>query len=134
MRKTRGRGLLKKRKKQRDLLQRGKVSKREREKAFEEFGVFCILCQCPSKSLHHVKFRKDGGRGVWRNLAPLCEECHKKVHRNELLAKWLQREREERFGPYYWMDRFDLYEQRLLSSPQKDQFERYMNEQEMKRT
>ncbi|WP_172418946.1 HNH endonuclease [Geobacillus subterraneus] len=124
----------KKKKKQRHRLQRGNVSKREREKAFEAFGVHCVLCEGPSSSLHHVKFRKDGGRGVWRNLAPLCQACHENVHRNEPLAQWLQREREERFGPYYWMDRFDLYEQGLLSSPKKDQFERYMNEQETKRT
>ena len=41
----------------------------------------CYLCDdAPSESLHHRIPRKDGGSNHYRNLAPLCDHCHKFLH------------------------------------------------------
>jgi hypothetical protein len=36
---------------------------------------------------HHVVFRSKGGKDTIDNLVTLCEECHKKVHENEITLK-----------------------------------------------
>jgi 5-methylcytosine-specific restriction endonuclease McrA len=109
---------------------RGEVSKREYNRMIEEFGSVCIICGNPYIDVHHVKFRSHGGRGKWRNLAPLCRVCHERLHRDRKFADWLREEREKRFGPWYWADQYDLFLAGLIPNTTKEAFEKYMREEE----
>lgn len=47
-------------------------------------------CQCCGKKncrleVHHIKFKCNGGSDDEENLITLCEECHKKIHRGEIV-------------------------------------------------
>lgn len=47
-------------------------------------------CQCCGKrncrlEVHHIKFKSQGGTDDEKNLITLCEECHKKIHRGEIV-------------------------------------------------
>ena len=49
-------------------------------------------CQCCGKKncrleVHHIKFKSNGGTDDERNLITLCEDCHKKVHRGEIVLE-----------------------------------------------
>ena len=49
-------------------------------------------CQCCGKKncrleVHHIKFRRNGGTDDEENLITLCEDCHKKVHRGEIVLE-----------------------------------------------
>ena len=109
---------------------RGQISKREYERMIEEFGSVCIVCGNPYIEAHHVKFRSSGGRGKWRNLAPLCKEHHMKAHSDRKFADWLREEREKRFGSWYWADEYDLFKANLIPNTTKEMFERFMREEE----
>ena len=47
-------------------------------------------CQCCGKKncrleVHHIKFRSNGGTDDEENLITLCEDCHKKIHKGEIV-------------------------------------------------
>ena len=47
-------------------------------------------CQCCGKKncrleVHHIIFRSNGGTDDERNLITLCEDCHKKIHKGEIV-------------------------------------------------
>ncbi|WP_375709690.1 HNH endonuclease [Geobacillus subterraneus] len=84
------------------------------------------MCGDPRIEAHHVRFRSQGGRGKWRNLAPLCHCCHQAVHQNRALAERLMAVREDMFGKWYWADEYDLYENGLIKEPLKENFEDFM--------
>ena len=47
-------------------------------------------CQCCGKKncrleVHHIIFRSNGGTDDERNLITLCEDCHKKIHKEEIV-------------------------------------------------
>lgn len=109
---------------------RGQISKREYERMIEEFGSVCIICGNPYIEAHHLRFRSQGGRGEWRNLAPLCKEHHTKAHRDRQFAEWLRQEREKKYGPWYWADEYDLFKANLIPNTTKEAFEKYMEEEE----
>jgi HNH endonuclease len=109
---------------------RGQISKREYERMIEEFGSVCIICGNPYIEAHHLRFRSQGGRGKWRNLAPLCKEHHMKAHSDRKFADWLREEREKRFGSWYWADEYDLFKANLIPNTTKEMFERFMKEEE----
>ena len=49
-------------------------------------------CQCCGKKncrleVHHIKFKSNGGTDDEENLITLCEDCHKKVHRGEIVLE-----------------------------------------------
>ena len=49
-------------------------------------------CQCCGKKncrleVHHIKFRSNGGTDDEENLITLCEDCHKKVHKGEIVLE-----------------------------------------------
>lgn len=44
----------------------------------------CLICGCDHiDEYHHIKPRKDGGTDTVKNIAGLCDDCHKKVHKNQ---------------------------------------------------
>lgn len=110
---------------------RGQVSKREYEKMIEVFGEMCVICGNPYIEAHHIRFRSQGGRGKWRNLAPLCKEHHTKAHRDRGFADWLRQEREKKYGVWYWADEFDLFMAGLIPNTTKEAFERFMQRGEV---
>lgn len=110
---------------------RGQVSKREYEKMIEVFGEMCVICGNPYIEAHHIRFRSQGGRGKWRNLAPLCKEHHMKAHRDRQFAEWLRQEREKKYGPWYWADEYDLFKANLIPNTTKEAFERFMQRGEV---
>ena len=105
---------------------RGQISKREYERMIEEFGSTCIICGSPYIEAHHLRFRSQGGRGKWRNLAPLCKEHHMQAHSDRKFADRLREEREKRFGSWYWADEYDLFKAGLIPNTTKEAFETYM--------
>ena len=58
-------------------------------------AVLCrdnYTCQCCGKKncrleVHHIKFKSNGGTDDEENLITLCEDCHKKVHRGEIVLE-----------------------------------------------
>lgn len=45
----------------------------------ENYG-FCINCGKPATALHHIVPLVLGGNDIPSNIAPLCDECHGKIH------------------------------------------------------
>lgn len=109
---------------------RGSISKTEYNRMIEAFGCHCVICGDPRIEAHHVRFRSQGGRGKWRNLAPLCRRCHQAVHQNRAFAERLMAMREDMFGKWYWADEYDLYERGLIKEPTKEKFEAFMRSEE----
>jgi 5-methylcytosine-specific restriction endonuclease McrA len=109
---------------------RGEISKKEYNKAIDEFGAYCNICGSPYIEMHHIKFRSQGGRGGYRNLIPLCNAHHRKAHKDREFSERLRFQREKRFGEWFWADRFDLFKTGLIPEPTNEHFERFMQEQE----
>ncbi|KYD28069.1 hypothetical protein B4109_1201 [Geobacillus stearothermophilus] len=110
---------------------RGSVSKREYTRMVEEFGSSCLVCGSTYNiEAHHVRFRSQGGRGKWRNLAPLCKIHHQLAHQDRDFADWLRKEREVRYGPWYWADEYDLFQAGLIPNTTKEAFEKFLEEEE----
>lgn len=112
---------------------RNEFSDTEREKALEMFGTVCNdpTCSMPASDLHHIVFRSQSGRGVWRNAVPLCISHHEKCHRNRRYSDMWRRYRESVFGPFYFMDSWDLWLLGHVADPEKKHFfEDFMMNQE----
>lgn len=116
---------------------RGAVTTKQANEALRRYGEYCYRCGSPNYQLHHVKHKGFGisGRGVWRNLIPLCMECHigkGGVHDDAEFDQQLQRMHEAKYGPRYYQDMWDLWMDRLIESPTEELFERYMEKEEEK--
>jgi 5-methylcytosine-specific restriction endonuclease McrA len=52
-----------------------------RKKRIAHDGGRCLLCRSPNKlEVHHLTYRRAGGRESIRDLVTLCERCHAKQH------------------------------------------------------
>jgi len=111
---------------------RGTISKKEYEKAIEAFGSTCVFCSSPYIEMHHIKFRSQQGRGNYRNLIPLCKEHHTQAHKERVFADSLRAERINRFGEWYWADKFDLFKVGAIPNTDDKTFETFMNSEEEK--
>lgn len=114
---------------------RGKISKKDYMKAIEAYGPYCAECQSPYIEMHHVKPKglSAGGRGVWRNLVPLCPEHHRGktgVHQSKELMEKHQRRHEELYGPYYHCDKYDLFKMGLIPNTTDKEYEKFMEKEE----
>lgn len=112
--------------------ERGRITQEQYQKAIDAFGEACVICGQLPIEMHHIRFRSQAGRGVWRNLTPLCGKHHKEAHTNSAFAILLRQEREERFGKYYYCDRFDLSDHGHIDGPCEKQFEEFMRNGEKK--
>lgn len=64
----------------------------------------------PYETIHHIKPRSLGGRGVYTNGIVLCGVCHEYIERhNDLKVKW-QNLFEQKYGKYYYHDQYDMEE------------------------
>lgn len=115
--------------------QRNDFSVYDREKALKEFGTTCNdpTCSMPASDLHHIVFRSQSGRGVWRNAVPLCISHHEKCHKNRRYADMWREVRRRLFGEFFYMDSWDLWLLGHISDPEvKHYFEDFMKNQEVK--
>lgn len=89
-----------------------------------------MICGRRPIQAHHLVFRSSLGSGNWRNLAPLCEEHHRKAHTDFGFAERLREERAERFGPHFWKDKYALFKDGLIPNTTEQAYERFMREEE----
>jgi hypothetical protein len=49
-----------------------------------------VLCKAPNSPLtiHHVKWKKNGGDDTVRNCVTICQSCHKNYHRGKYILKF----------------------------------------------
>jgi hypothetical protein len=110
---------------------RSSISKKEYNRTIEEHGSVCLECGNPYIELHHCKFRSQGGKGGFRNIIPLCKIHHMKCHKSfEYAEKW-RNYLERMYGQYYWCDKYDLWKLGLIKDPTQEEFEKYMQKQEV---
>lgn len=91
-----------------------------------------MICMNPDVAIHHRKFRSQSGRNNPRNGAPLCQGCHDYMHRNPEAAEELRQEAIDRFGPYYYFDKYDCFYEALIDEPETKPFEDFMEAEELK--
>lgn len=111
--------------------QRGAVKTKAANQSLRFWGEECYFCGNPEFHLHHIKHKgfSIGGRGVETNLIPLCMEHHtgnSGVHKNIELDQQLQEMAEELFSEHYYKDAYDLWMDRLISSPTEELREAFM--------
>lgn len=111
---------------------RGIITKDQYQEALDWFGDSCNYCGSYPVEMHHVTFRGKQGRGVYRNLMPLCKQHHMMAHSSREFADNLREERIERYGEYYYMDAHDLTYHNLIDEPSQAKYEAFMKSQERK--
>ncbi len=109
---------------------RTKITDKEYNRMIDEFGEFCVMCGRTPIEAHHIVFRSHFGSGNWRNLAPLCDKCHKKAHRQREFADLIRDMRSERFGSNFWKDKYSLYKEGLIPDTEDETYESFMLEEE----
>lgn len=118
-----------------DIGIRNSFSEKEREKALKEFGNTCNdpTCSMTASELHHIVFRSQSGRGVWRNAVPLCISHHEKCHKHKAYAEMWREVRRRLFGEFFYMDKWDLWLMGKIADPEVNHyFEDFMINQEVK--
>ena len=110
--------------------QRAEFSSSQRKETKRIYGEECVICMDPSVQIHHRKYRSQLGRNNPRNGAPLCNGCHDIVHENAEVAEDLRLQALDRFGPYYYFDKYDCYLHGLIDAPTKQAFEDFMEQEE----
>ena len=87
---------------------RGKFDEKTRERIIERDQGLCQMCFSPGAEIHHVKFRSQGGRGVYTNGLTLCQSCHRKVHDDRELAEYWINVFVDRYGADFYKDEYDV--------------------------
>ncbi|WP_050613306.1 HNH endonuclease [Bacillus testis] len=128
------------RKKKNPQLYRGRMipTKKERtmitpenyNRMIEEFGEYCLMCGHPGIEAHHIVFRSQFGTGNWRNLAPLCNKCHRQAHQQAEFAQLIRDMRAERFGIHFGKDKWSLFKEGLIPNSTDEAYERFMKREE----
>ncbi len=57
------------------------MKKKIKEQVRKKYSNQCYFCEKPSTTLHHIIPKSLGGKDQEWNLIPLCEGCHKKLHK-----------------------------------------------------
>ncbi|MDV2883812.1 HNH endonuclease [Alkalihalophilus pseudofirmus] len=122
---------------------RSQIDKKNYEKAMDKYDHQCADCgRTVGLEMHHITFRSQSGRKGWRNLVPLCKLHHDFCHERfpnretrEAYSGWyadMWRERHEHlYGPFYYMDKYDLYKANLIPNTSGDTFEAFMKREEV---
>lgn len=105
---------------------RSAISKKDYEQAVEAHGAVCVECTNPYVEMHHAKFRSQQGRGRYRNLIPLCKDCHSRAHTEFAFAEKWREWLADRYGPLYWADKYDLFKMGLIPNTTDESFEEFM--------
>jgi hypothetical protein len=111
---------------------RNDFSDKEREIIVEQFGETCNdpTCGLPACEHHHIMYRSQSGRGMWRNAVPLCISHHEKCHRDRRYSDMWREARRRQFGEHYYRDKWDLWLDGLIAEPEDHFFEDFMKNQE----
>lgn len=111
--------------------ERTRITELDYKRMIEEFGEYCMMCGYTPISAHHLVFRSHIGTGGWRNLAPLCEKCHRRAHDQKEFADLLRDMRAERFGPHFGKDVYSLFKEGLVNNTTVEAYERFMLQEEV---
>ena len=108
---------------------RGEFTKEHKMQIIDLYGNTCLICGNPNVEFHHRKFRSGLGRNNPRNGAPLCHIHHREAHDNAGFAQLLREEAIERWGPYYFWDKYDLYKKNLIPNTTDESFEKFFEKE-----
>lgn len=113
---------------------RSQFSMKDKQKIDEIYGHSCLVCGTIYIEYHHCKFASGLGRGTWRNGIPLCGDHHRlsddSPHINREVAEKYRQHKLKLFGPYYYMDAWDLYMKGLIPNTTEEAFESFMKKEE----
>lgn len=112
--------------------ERTKITEKDYKRMIEEFGEYCLMCGYTPIAAHHLVFRSHMGTGNWRNLAPLCEKCHTRAHKQKEFADLLRDMRAERFGEHFGKDVYTLFREGLINNTTTEAYEAFMKLEEVK--
>lgn len=88
--------------------ERGKFSERTAEMIVERDNGLCQECGAIGSEIHHVKFKSQGGRGVFTNGMLVCPSCHRKIHQSKYFTnKWIDKFR-SMYGEQFYKDMYDI--------------------------
>ena len=110
--------------------ERTRITEQDYNRMLQEFGEYCMMCGHTPIEAHHLVFRSHFGSGNWRNLAPLCNYCHTKAHRDREFADYMRDMRAERFGPHFAKDVYSLFKEGLINNTTPEAYERFMRAEE----
>lgn len=112
---------------------RNSFSEEQYKKAIDMFGTTCNdpVCSMPASEMHHIIYRSQSGRGVWRNAVPLCISHHEKCHKHRAYSEMWRESRRRTYGQYFHMDKWDLWLNGLIADPTTQFYEDYMKNQEV---
>ena len=115
--------------------ERGEFSRQTKNEIKRIWGEYCFVCGSPNISIHHVyeKGYSKGGRGVKTNGLPLCMLHHTDqnhgIHHDRILYNKVRQMFIEKFGEYYYCDKYDLWMKGLIESPTDELYDRFMEGQ-----
>lgn len=109
---------------------RGDFTVKHKSQVIDLYGNCCLVCGNTNVEFHHRKFRSGLGRNNPRNGAPLCNTHHREAHDNAAFAQLLREEAIERYGPYYYFDKYDLWKANKIDRPTDKLFERFFEEEQ----
>jgi 5-methylcytosine-specific restriction endonuclease McrA len=105
--------------------ERTQITKKDYAKMLEVFGAYCQECGYTPIHAHHLVFRSSLGTGNWRNLAPLCERCHTRAHKDREFADYLREKRAKLLGPHFGKDKYTLFMEGLILNTTDETYERF---------
>lgn len=108
---------------------RGEFTVKHKSQIIDLYGNVCLVCGNPNIEFHHRKFRSGLGRNNPRNGAPLCNTHHREAHENAGFAQLLRQEAIERFGEFYFLDKYDLWKAGKIDRPIDELFERFFDKE-----
>lgn len=86
---------------------RNNFSKKVRDEISERDEGICQQCGSIGTQIHHVKYRSQGGRGVFTNGLTVCNSCHSKIHADKELSDYWVNRFIDRYGENFYKDSWD---------------------------
>ncbi|MGM7719419.1 HNH endonuclease [Metabacillus sp. Hm71] len=112
--------------------ERTKITKENYNRMIEEYGAYCQECGYTPIFAHHLVFRSSMGSGNWRNLAPLCQRCHDRAHKDFEFAEYLRVKRAAEHGEHFWKDVYTLFKEGLVNNTTPEAYDRFFKSQSEK--
>lgn len=111
--------------------QRNSFSTANYQDAVLHFGIVCNdpNCGLMAGEMHHIVFRSQSGRGVWRNAVPLCKGHHDKCHKERAYNDYWKEQRRKQFGEHFYKDKYDVWMMGSIESPDEELFQKFMESQ-----
>jgi len=87
---------------------RGQFPRVVREAIVDRDNGLCQMCFAKGEEIHHIKYRSQGGRGVFTNGLLLCHLCHRKAHDEPEISEYWMNVFVDRYGENFFKDGWDL--------------------------